>query len=182
MTSDGKGGAILNLASIASVIGNAHASKNFMCMLNRSGRSFCLFYVKRRGSYDDLQVVSYVSLCLTLVSIATDYVKQGVRCNCMTPGRIHTPFVVYLDLNLLEGLIKTIFLLFPFFFFFFFLYFYLFIYLIRMDISTKRILDNRFFGIPSVFHLALLVRRKCIPSLLLINQSAAWANLTRHYF
>ncbi len=26
-------------------------------------------------------------------SVARDYVKQGVRCNCISPGRVHTPFV-----------------------------------------------------------------------------------------
>jgi len=26
-------------------------------------------------------------------SIALDYVKRGIRCNCICPARIHTPFV-----------------------------------------------------------------------------------------
>jgi NAD(P)-dependent dehydrogenase (short-subunit alcohol dehydrogenase family) len=26
-------------------------------------------------------------------SIAIDYVKRGIRCNCVCPGRVHTPFV-----------------------------------------------------------------------------------------
>jgi len=26
-------------------------------------------------------------------SIAADYVKRGIRCNCICPGRVHTPFV-----------------------------------------------------------------------------------------
>ena len=26
-------------------------------------------------------------------SVATDYVKRGIRCNCVCPGRVHTPFV-----------------------------------------------------------------------------------------
>ncbi|RXK52288.1 SDR family NAD(P)-dependent oxidoreductase [Aquirufa rosea] len=26
-------------------------------------------------------------------SVAKDYVKQGIRCNCISPGRVHTPFV-----------------------------------------------------------------------------------------
>jgi len=26
-------------------------------------------------------------------SIAKDYVKEGIRCNCISPGRVHTPFV-----------------------------------------------------------------------------------------
>jgi NAD(P)-dependent dehydrogenase (short-subunit alcohol dehydrogenase family) len=27
------------------------------------------------------------------MSIAIDYVKQNIRCNCICPARIHTPFV-----------------------------------------------------------------------------------------
>jgi NAD(P)-dependent dehydrogenase (short-subunit alcohol dehydrogenase family) len=26
-------------------------------------------------------------------SIAIDYMKRGIRCNCICPARIHTPFV-----------------------------------------------------------------------------------------
>jgi len=26
-------------------------------------------------------------------SIAVDYVKRGIRCNCICPARVHTPFV-----------------------------------------------------------------------------------------
>jgi NAD(P)-dependent dehydrogenase (short-subunit alcohol dehydrogenase family) len=26
-------------------------------------------------------------------SIALDYVKRGIRCNCICPARVHTPFV-----------------------------------------------------------------------------------------
>jgi NAD(P)-dependent dehydrogenase (short-subunit alcohol dehydrogenase family) len=26
-------------------------------------------------------------------SIAVDYVKQNIRCNCICPARVHTPFV-----------------------------------------------------------------------------------------
>jgi NAD(P)-dependent dehydrogenase (short-subunit alcohol dehydrogenase family) len=26
-------------------------------------------------------------------SIAIDYVKRGIRCNCICPARVHTPFV-----------------------------------------------------------------------------------------
>jgi len=25
--------------------------------------------------------------------VAKDYVKKGIRCNCISPGRVHTPFV-----------------------------------------------------------------------------------------
>jgi len=26
-------------------------------------------------------------------SVAKDYLKDGIRCNCISPGRVHTPFV-----------------------------------------------------------------------------------------
>ena len=26
-------------------------------------------------------------------SVATDYVKKNIRCNCICPARVHTPFV-----------------------------------------------------------------------------------------
>lgn len=26
-------------------------------------------------------------------SVACDYVEEGIRCNCVSPARIHTPFV-----------------------------------------------------------------------------------------
>lgn len=33
-------------------------------------------------------------------SIAKDYIAQGIRCNCVAPGRVHTPFVDgYLEKN-----------------------------------------------------------------------------------
>lgn len=66
MIADKKGGAIVNLASIASVIGLAD-----------------------RFAYS----MSKGAVLTMTYSIATDYVKQGIRCNCVTPGRIHTPFV-----------------------------------------------------------------------------------------
>lgn len=66
MLSDGKGGAIVNLASIASLIG-----------------------MKDRFAY---QMTKGAVLTMTL-SVATDYVKKGIRCNCVAPGRVHTPFV-----------------------------------------------------------------------------------------
>jgi 2-keto-3-deoxy-L-fuconate dehydrogenase len=31
-------------------------------------------------------------LAMTM-SVAKDYVKKGIRCNCISPGRVHTPFV-----------------------------------------------------------------------------------------
>ena len=66
MLSDNKGGAIVNLASIASLIGLAD-----------------------RFAY---QMSKGAVLTMTY-SLATDYVKQGIRCNCVCPARIHTPFV-----------------------------------------------------------------------------------------
>jgi len=60
------GGAILNLASIASLIG----------LLDRFA------YSMSKGAV----------LSMTR-SIAVDYVKQGIRCNCVAPARVHTPFV-----------------------------------------------------------------------------------------
>ena len=66
MLSDNKGGAIVNLASIASLIGLAD-----------------------RFAY---QMSKGAVLTMTY-SLATDYIKQGIRCNCVCPARIHTPFV-----------------------------------------------------------------------------------------
>ncbi len=31
-------------------------------------------------------------LAMTL-SVAKDYINEGIRCNCISPGRVHTPFV-----------------------------------------------------------------------------------------
>jgi NAD(P)-dependent dehydrogenase (short-subunit alcohol dehydrogenase family) len=60
------GGVILNLASIASLIG----------LTDRFA------YSMSKGAV------------LTMTrSIAVDYVKQGIRCNCICPARVHTPFV-----------------------------------------------------------------------------------------
>ncbi len=60
------GGVILSLASIASLIG----------LTDRFA------YSMSKGAV----------LAMTR-SIAVDYVKQGIRCNCMCPARVHTPFV-----------------------------------------------------------------------------------------
>jgi NAD(P)-dependent dehydrogenase (short-subunit alcohol dehydrogenase family) len=60
------GGAILNIASIASVIGIAER----------------FAYSASKGAV----------LTMTL-SVAADYVAHGIRCNCVLPARIHTPFV-----------------------------------------------------------------------------------------
>jgi len=60
------GGVILNLASIASLIG----------LTDRFA------YSMSKGAV------------LTMTrSIAVDYVKRGIRCNCICPARVHTPLV-----------------------------------------------------------------------------------------
>jgi NAD(P)-dependent dehydrogenase (short-subunit alcohol dehydrogenase family) len=61
-----KRGVILNLASIASLIG-----------------------VKDRFAYS---MTKGAVLTMTY-STAIDYVDQGIRCNCVCPARVHTPFV-----------------------------------------------------------------------------------------
>jgi NAD(P)-dependent dehydrogenase (short-subunit alcohol dehydrogenase family) len=60
------GGVILNLASIASRLGIADR----------------FAYSASKGAV----------LAMTL-SVAKDYVNKGIRCNCLCPGRVHTPFV-----------------------------------------------------------------------------------------
>ena len=60
------GGVILNIASIASKIG-----------------------IEDRFAYS---MTKGAVLSMTL-SVARDYVKQGIRCNCICPARVHTPFV-----------------------------------------------------------------------------------------
>ena len=60
------GGVILNMASIASLVG----------LPDRFA------YAMTKGAV------------LTMTrSIAVDYVKRGIRCNCICPARVHTPFV-----------------------------------------------------------------------------------------
>ncbi len=60
------GGVILNLASIASLIG-----------------------LEERFAYS----MSKGAVLTMTRSIAVDYIKQGIRCNCVCPARVHTPFV-----------------------------------------------------------------------------------------
>jgi 2-keto-3-deoxy-L-fuconate dehydrogenase len=60
------GGVILNMASIASHVG-----------------------LPDRFTYS----MSKGAVLTMTLSIATDYVKRGIRCNCLAPARIHTPFV-----------------------------------------------------------------------------------------
>jgi NAD(P)-dependent dehydrogenase (short-subunit alcohol dehydrogenase family) len=59
-------GVILNMASIASLIG-----------------------LPDRFAYS---MTKGAVLTMTR-SIAVDYVKRGIRCNCICPARVHTPFV-----------------------------------------------------------------------------------------
>lgn len=61
-----RGGVILNMASIASLVG-----------------------VPDRFAYS----MSKGAVLTMTMSIAIDYVKRGIRCNCICPARIHTPFV-----------------------------------------------------------------------------------------
>jgi NAD(P)-dependent dehydrogenase (short-subunit alcohol dehydrogenase family) len=60
------GGVILNLASIASLVG-----------------------VPERFAYS----MSKGAVLTMTLSIAVDYVRHNIRCNCICPARIHTPFV-----------------------------------------------------------------------------------------
>jgi NAD(P)-dependent dehydrogenase (short-subunit alcohol dehydrogenase family) len=62
----GRGGVILNLASVASMVG-----------------------VPDRFAYG----MSKGAVLTMTYSVATDYVRQGIRCNSISPGRVHTPFV-----------------------------------------------------------------------------------------
>lgn len=60
------GGVVLNLCSIASMMGLADRYA----------------YSMTKGA---VETMTY--------SIAKDFVSQGVRCNCICPARVHTPFV-----------------------------------------------------------------------------------------
>jgi len=62
----GRGGSIVNVASIASLVG---LQARFV-------------YGMTKGA-----VLSMTQ------SIATDYLTDKIRCNCVCPGRVHTPFV-----------------------------------------------------------------------------------------
>ncbi len=62
----GKRGAIVNLASVASRLG-----------------------IPDRMAYS----MSKGAMLTMTYSVATDYVRQGIRCNAIAPGRVHTPFV-----------------------------------------------------------------------------------------
>lgn len=61
-----KRGVILNMASIASSVG-----------------------IRDRFAYS----MSKGAVLTMTLSIAKDYLEYGIRCNCISPARIHTPFV-----------------------------------------------------------------------------------------
>jgi NAD(P)-dependent dehydrogenase (short-subunit alcohol dehydrogenase family) len=60
------GGAIVNLASVAGIIG-----------------------IPDRFAYS----MSKGAVLSMTLSVARDYITQNIRCNCISPGRVHTPFV-----------------------------------------------------------------------------------------
>ena len=66
MRRDSRGGLIINLASVASSVG-----------------------VSERFAYS----MSKGAVLSMTMSIAKDYLNSGIRCNCVSPGRVHTPFV-----------------------------------------------------------------------------------------
>ena len=59
-------GVILNLASVASQVG-----------------------IPDRFSYS----MTKGAVAAMTLSVAKDYIHDGIRCNCISPGRVHTPFV-----------------------------------------------------------------------------------------
>mgnify|MGYP000137248807 FL=1 len=61
-----KSGVILNMASVAASVG----------IPDRFG------YSMTKGAIKSMTR-----------SVAKDYIGQGIRCNCISPGRVHTPFV-----------------------------------------------------------------------------------------
>jgi NAD(P)-dependent dehydrogenase (short-subunit alcohol dehydrogenase family) len=61
-----KSGVILNMASVAASVG----------IPDRFG------YAMTKGAIKSMTQ-----------SVAKDYIHHGIRCNCISPGRVHTPFV-----------------------------------------------------------------------------------------
>jgi NAD(P)-dependent dehydrogenase (short-subunit alcohol dehydrogenase family) len=59
-------GVILNMASVASSVG-----------------------IPDRFAYS----MSKGAVVAMTLSVAKDYIKSGIRCNCISPARVHTPFV-----------------------------------------------------------------------------------------
>ena len=66
MKKEGRGGAILNIASIASTVG-----------------------IPDRFAYS----MSKGAVLTMTYSVARDFIHDRIRCNCVAPARIHTPFV-----------------------------------------------------------------------------------------
>ena len=62
----GRGGVILNIASVASTVG-----------------------IPDRFAYS----MSKGAVLTMTLSVAADYVREGIRCNAISPARVHTPFV-----------------------------------------------------------------------------------------
>ncbi|HET8655331.1 MAG TPA: SDR family oxidoreductase, partial [Longimicrobiaceae bacterium] len=62
----GRGGAIVNMASVASSVG-----------------------IPDRFAYS----MSKGAVLTMTYSVACDYVREKIRCNCIAPARVHTPFV-----------------------------------------------------------------------------------------
>lgn len=60
------GGVVLNMASIASAVG-----------------------IPDRFAYS----MSKGAVAAMTLSVARDYISEGIRCNCISPARVHTPFV-----------------------------------------------------------------------------------------
>ena len=60
------GGVILNMASVASTVG-----------------------ISDRFAYS----MSKGAILTMTLSVAKDYIKDNIRCNCISPARVHTPFV-----------------------------------------------------------------------------------------
>jgi NAD(P)-dependent dehydrogenase (short-subunit alcohol dehydrogenase family) len=61
-----KGGVILNMASVAALVG-----------------------IPDRFAYS----ATKGAVIAMTQSVARDYLKEGIRCNCISPARVHTPFV-----------------------------------------------------------------------------------------
>ncbi len=60
------GGSIINMSSVAATVGIAD-----------------------RFAYS----MSKGAMYAMTMSVAKDYIQYGIRCNCISPGRVHTPFV-----------------------------------------------------------------------------------------
>jgi 2-keto-3-deoxy-L-fuconate dehydrogenase len=110
---------LLNIAGIAH-IGNAEntAEADFdrLFQVNVKGVYNCLHailpYMKDRGSKGGGVILNMASVAATAgipdrfaysmtkaavigmtLSVAKDYIHHNIRCNCISPGRVHTPFV-----------------------------------------------------------------------------------------